>query len=285
MIHYVFAKPGFFETMRMPLLEGRYFDSRDDEPKRLDVIVNKVMADRFWPKQSALGKRFRPSGSDNKDIWFTVAGVVAPVLHNGVREEPPALIYYPATVTQDGDSATTRSMAYVLRGRRPARLRRGCGGQAGRGGDPRRRLGPRSQPADRRAADDDGDRRAVLRGVHLHDADARHRGDDGPAARRSRVVRGVVVCGHAARARDRRAAGARRVARTRHAVDRRAGRLRRRHRARDRPGRRVRADAAAGQPALSDRRARCLDVCRRCRPRCSSSRCWRRTCRRGARRA
>ena len=103
MIHYVFAKPGFFEAMRMPLLEGRYFDCRDDEPKRFDVIVNKIMADRFWPKQSALGKRFRPSGADNNDTWFTVAGVVAPVLHNGVREEPAALIYYPAAVPQDGD--------------------------------------------------------------------------------------------------------------------------------------------------------------------------------------
>ena len=118
MIHYVFVRPGFFETMRMPLVEGRYFDRRDDEPDRREVIVNKVVADRFWPKQSALGKRFQPSGSDNNKLWFTVAGVVAPVLHNGVREEPPALIYYPAALpSSDGDS--TRSMTYVLRGRPP----------------------------------------------------------------------------------------------------------------------------------------------------------------------
>jgi len=76
------------------------------------------VADRFWPKQSALGKRFQPSGSDNNKLWFTVAGVVAPVLHNGVREEPPALIYYAAALpSSDGDG--TRSMTYVLRGRPP----------------------------------------------------------------------------------------------------------------------------------------------------------------------
>jgi predicted permease len=119
MIHYVFVKPGYLETMKTPLIEGRYFDRRDDEPGRREVIVNKVVADRFWPKASALGKRFRPSGADPSTPWFVIAGVVAPVLHNGVREEPPALIYYPATVQQDGDGATTRSMAYVLRSRPP----------------------------------------------------------------------------------------------------------------------------------------------------------------------
>jgi predicted permease len=119
MIHYVFVKPGYFETMKTPLIEGRYFDRRDEEPGRRDVIVNKVVADRFWPKESAIGKRFRPSGADPSTPWFVIAGVVAPVLHNGVREEPPALIYYPATAPQDGDGSTTRSMAYVLRGRPP----------------------------------------------------------------------------------------------------------------------------------------------------------------------
>ena len=179
MIHYVFAKPGFFETMKMPLLEGRYFDSRDNEPKRFDVIVNKVMADRFWPKQSALGKRFRPSGSDNNDTWFTVAGVVAPVLHNGVREEPPALIYYPATVTQDGDGATTRSMTYVLRSRTPVPPPP-CLAKAPKGRRRARRSATPSgastatcrSPCCRRWTRSS----AVVRGVHVHDADARHRG-------------------------------------------------------------------------------------------------------------
>ena len=116
MIHYVFARPGFFETMRMPRVEGRYFDRRDEDPDRREVIVNKVLADRIWPGQSAIGKRLRPSSSDtNNPPWFTVAGVVAPVRHNGIREEPPGLVYYPANAPLDGRGS--RSMTYVLRGR------------------------------------------------------------------------------------------------------------------------------------------------------------------------
>jgi len=50
--------PGYFSTMRIPLLEGRSFADSDTETARPVAIVNQTMARRFWPDQDPLGKRF-----------------------------------------------------------------------------------------------------------------------------------------------------------------------------------------------------------------------------------
>jgi predicted permease len=113
LIHYSLVKPGYFAAMGMPVQRGRDFDRRDLEPALREVIVNTVVVDRFWPGQDPIGKRFRPSGGDANQ-WFTVAGVVAPVLQNGVRQPPPALIYFPKNA---GGFDGSRTMTYVLRGR------------------------------------------------------------------------------------------------------------------------------------------------------------------------
>ena len=64
--------PGYFHTMRIPLLRGRDFTARDDAdaPARV-VIVNETMARRYWPGEDAIGKRIR-LGSTGP--WYTVVG-------------------------------------------------------------------------------------------------------------------------------------------------------------------------------------------------------------------
>jgi len=50
--------PAYFETMRVPLVEGRSFKDSDNETAPLVAIVNQTMAKRFWPNEDPTGKRF-----------------------------------------------------------------------------------------------------------------------------------------------------------------------------------------------------------------------------------
>ncbi|HWB95495.1 MAG TPA: FtsX-like permease family protein, partial [Bryobacteraceae bacterium] len=67
------VSPGYFQTMRMPLLRGRVFETTE----RSGTVVSESFARRFWPGQDPLGKRFKISlpGLDEGN-WSTVIGVV-----------------------------------------------------------------------------------------------------------------------------------------------------------------------------------------------------------------
>src|SRR5262249_37673843 len=52
--------PGYFETLRIPVLQGRDFSDADDENAPRIAIINESMATRFWPDADAVGKRFKP---------------------------------------------------------------------------------------------------------------------------------------------------------------------------------------------------------------------------------
>lgn len=114
-VHYSTVTPGYFRTMRIPLLGGADFDSADQRDGVRTVIVNHAAADQYWPGQDALGRRFRAAGSSAAEErpWFVVKGVVASVRHEGLRENPRPLIYFP--LNPNGDRAP-RALSYVVRG-------------------------------------------------------------------------------------------------------------------------------------------------------------------------
>ncbi len=63
----------FFDTLRIPILEGRAFTAADASDA---VIVNQTLASRLWPAGTAVGRRMR-EGDDGP--WWTVVGVVGDV--------------------------------------------------------------------------------------------------------------------------------------------------------------------------------------------------------------
>jgi putative ABC transport system permease protein len=73
------AMPGYFQTMRIPVLRGRDFSEQDDSAAPLVVVINRTMAQRFWPGEDALGKRIRLGGPNSRSSWITVVGVVKDV--------------------------------------------------------------------------------------------------------------------------------------------------------------------------------------------------------------
>ena len=112
MIHYAFTSPGYVETLGLTLKDGRAFESRDFTDGSRDILVNQASAEAFWPGVSPIGKRVRTSGGP-PDAWFTVVGVVSNERRDGLRKNPPLMIYWPVGVSnQDGG----RVLNYVMRG-------------------------------------------------------------------------------------------------------------------------------------------------------------------------
>jgi len=62
--------PGYFDLLRIPLLEGRDFNGQDKEDSQRVMIINQTFASRFFPGRQALGRRVRAMGE-----WYTVVGV------------------------------------------------------------------------------------------------------------------------------------------------------------------------------------------------------------------
>jgi putative ABC transport system permease protein len=90
--------PGYFRAVGIELLEGRDFEDRDYEPGAPGVfIVSETLARRFWPGESAIGKRLVGGESPPKDgRWSTVVGVVKDIRREGLDVAPILGAFIPA---------------------------------------------------------------------------------------------------------------------------------------------------------------------------------------------
>ena len=76
---YTMVGSDYFQALGIPLREGRYFPAelKADSPPL--AIINETMARHFWPKESAIGKRFGDRSQNNTLVWREVIGVVRDV--------------------------------------------------------------------------------------------------------------------------------------------------------------------------------------------------------------
>lgn len=98
-----------FSAFNATFLRGRAFTEREVAQRGQVVIVNEAMAERFWPAQSAIGKRIRLGGAD--DPWQTVVGVAANVQQRQLAEPAESQFYLPYSF------APRRTMSLVARAR------------------------------------------------------------------------------------------------------------------------------------------------------------------------
>jgi predicted permease len=77
--------PGFFHTLRITLLRGRFFTDADASASERVTIVNQTTAERYWPNEDPVGKRIRfGGGADNTSPWITIVGVVGDTKRAGL---------------------------------------------------------------------------------------------------------------------------------------------------------------------------------------------------------
>ena len=231
--YYQSVMSSYFETMGIPIVQGRAFEPSDAASHGLVAVVNETLVNTFWKGQNPIGQRLRPSsGLGDKAPWFTVIGVAKDVKQGGIDQKTGTEVYFfvdqtalapppfnfgpgtmnlvlrttlsPATLRQTVEAAV-REVRRVGPGRAAARHERGV-----------RRSDPPAAAA-----------RATARRVRR----------PGVVAGRDRHLRRVVVHGGRTPPRDRHSHGARRRSRQRAGAGDEAG-TRPHHRRRHRRARR-----------------------------------------------
>jgi putative ABC transport system permease protein len=97
------VSPGYFSTMRIPVLRGRPFDSSDLSPGNASLLVNETFVRRYWPRDNPLGKQVivpksvQARADFGQPISGTVVGVVGDVRHYGLEADLEPEVYLPFT--------------------------------------------------------------------------------------------------------------------------------------------------------------------------------------------
>jgi putative ABC transport system permease protein len=105
--------PSYFDTARIPLLRGRDFTAHDNQDAPKVAIVNRAMADHFWPNQDPIGRRF--AHNEDHPKWITVVGVVGDVLQYGLDQTMAA----PEAYFPEFQNQYSSMMALVRTGANP----------------------------------------------------------------------------------------------------------------------------------------------------------------------
>jgi predicted permease len=95
--------PGYFETMGIPLLQGRAIEPQDSATAPKIVVVNQTMASHFFPHGDAIGHRFTVGDPSVQGEW-EIAGIVRDTKYGSPRELPQRMIYLPVTQLTGDDS-------------------------------------------------------------------------------------------------------------------------------------------------------------------------------------
>ena len=91
------VSPEFFPLLHIPIREGRALNAADQEGGLPVALVSQKLASRYFPHESALGKRIRvgPPDSPNSGPWLVIVGITGDVLYDWTNRAPEAAIYRP----------------------------------------------------------------------------------------------------------------------------------------------------------------------------------------------
>ena len=107
------VSPSYFQTLGIPLLAGRMFNDSDRAANHPVLIINKAMAERYFPGENPVGKRLQTGDPSPKSPWETIVGVVGDVKYSGLDSPPMPQLYVP--YSREGWTSFSRGMFVIVR--------------------------------------------------------------------------------------------------------------------------------------------------------------------------
>jgi predicted permease len=87
----------YFQAAGIPLLRGRAFTEADRANSPLVVVVNRTLAEHYWPGKDPIGRRIKIGAPDSAQAWLTIAGEIADIKQTSADAETMNQIYFPAS--------------------------------------------------------------------------------------------------------------------------------------------------------------------------------------------
>ena len=93
------AGPGYFEALGIPLMAGRYFDETDTEDATQVIIIDRWLAQRYFPDENPVGRRMLwgtlpGMEEDEENYLYTIVGVVGDIRQNDLTQSEHVGAYY-----------------------------------------------------------------------------------------------------------------------------------------------------------------------------------------------
>jgi putative ABC transport system permease protein len=109
-----FAAPGYFETVGMKLVSGRFFNAEDREDSEPVAIVSEALQRKYFPGEDPIGRGIRAQGNPKRP-YARIVGIVADVRDQGLAIEPRPLYFLVYAQTPRTLLTTMRQVTFALR--------------------------------------------------------------------------------------------------------------------------------------------------------------------------
>jgi putative ABC transport system permease protein len=93
--HYQTVTPGYFESLRIPIVAGRGLAASDRDTLNLVGVINETMVRKEFAGENPIGKRIKIGSLSDKEPWVTIVGVVRDFRHYRLPQPLGPDIYYP----------------------------------------------------------------------------------------------------------------------------------------------------------------------------------------------
>jgi len=84
--------PGYFSTLRIPLLRGRFFTQEDRDKTEPVAIIDTVLAHQYWPNEDPIGQHI--NFGDDSSPWMTIVGIVAHTKSSSLEADKKEGFYF-----------------------------------------------------------------------------------------------------------------------------------------------------------------------------------------------
>lgn len=99
--------PGYFETMRIPIVSGRSISEVDSAESAPAVVISQSVVKRYFPAGDPVGQSLRLNGSDRRD--WRIVGIAQDVRAHGLNAQAPDVLYFPHSQMPES------TMTFVIR--------------------------------------------------------------------------------------------------------------------------------------------------------------------------